>query len=213
MSNDPEERALGRLHAWRKLQVKLALSFDAQPQPHEKDEIEVDRLRRLNALIAVANYLSARGLPDAYCEPFALLAGALFDLNSGKVPALLKPSNLGRGRRRATTETSLIKARVAAAFAVLVTAGYNKKEASDLISRRYPKLSRLVGGKSTSLSASVRSWSSELERRRISDELAQSIYDLEIAGWRERIASRRAQAERRAEAIRAVGQLLSHVRI
>ena len=103
-----------------KLDEKLAVAFDSNPERHW---VEYERARYIHALRAISAFRRTSNAPLHFAQQLNRLAVAIYDLNEGRTDALLAPTPTGGVNPGAQTAQWLGRANVALGMAALVAAG------------------------------------------------------------------------------------------
>jgi hypothetical protein len=139
------------------------------------DRATTDRLRHVNALLAVEKLLSDCNLPQ-WGEKFSLLANALYDLEDGAVAPFLAYKLTGHPPP--TTTQHVARACVATGIRALEQAGMSRKAAAKKALKDYPKLRSMVSGRAATAVGALVSWRDEFTQGKAKNEFARHSFSM-----------------------------------
>jgi hypothetical protein len=150
-----------------KLDEKLAVAFDSNPERHW---VEYERARYIHALRAISAFLRTNNAPVHFAQQLNRLAVAIYDLNEGRTDALLAPTPTGGVNPGAQTAQWLGRANVALGMAALVAAGKTRKTAAK-------EAKRITGIDVSKLLSWYDEFCKPVERSRTKNALARALFE------------------------------------
>jgi hypothetical protein len=183
MTDGPKVYTGEFFEAWETFADQIGLIF--QYSGEDARPIATRQMQFVSANVALATLLHNIGEPVAR-DNFRALAEALQDVVHGinhplfRVEKANKHAPGKRGRQRDTSETWRVRATLCTGIQFLIASGLAQDKAIDFVFRRHKKqLERLLRTK-TALKTSLPEWLESFQANAISNDVALSIYKLQM---------------------------------